>query len=56
MAKNGFCVDMPMRDDAAFLHVRQQHVLLSPIEAMQFIDEQDGAPAVGFQFMACLLE
>ena len=35
----------PDQDDAAFLDVRQQHVLLGAIEAVQLIDEQDGAPA-----------
>ena len=33
------------QDDAAFLDVGQQHVLLRAVEAVQFIDEQDGAPA-----------
>ena len=32
-------------DDAALLHVGQQHVLLGAVEAVQLIDEEDGAPA-----------
>src|SRR5262249_39844811 len=40
------------QDDDAFLHIRKQQVLLGFVEAMQFIEEKDGALGGGFQFFA----
>ncbi len=38
------------QDDAPFLHIRQQHVLLRAVEAVQLVHEQDRAPATRLQF------
>src|SRR5436305_1014529 len=53
----------PEENDSAFLDVRQQDILLRPIEVMQFVDEQDGplprvfeAGSSGFQDFADLLD
>ena len=39
----------PDQNDDAFLHVRKEDILLRPVEAMDFVDEQDGAPAAVFK-------
>ncbi len=43
-------------DDSAFFHIGQQHVLLGAIEAVQFIDEQNGPLAGGLQLGTCFLK
>ncbi len=39
-AKNGFSRRRPDEDHVALLHVRQEHVLLGLVEAMDLVDEQ----------------
>ena len=56
MAKNGILRRGSDEDDPALLDVGQQHVLLGAVEAVQFVDEQDGPPAGLLQFGAGLLE
>ena len=49
IAKNGFCVVAPMRMMRPFLDIGQQHVLLGAVEAVQFIEEEDGARPAAFE-------
>ncbi len=42
--------------DDARLNIRQQHVLLGFVEAVQFVDEENRAVAAGFQFATSVVE
>ena len=44
-SNEGFSVVAPMKSDVAGFDVRQEGVLLGFVEAMNFVDEDDGALA-----------
>ena len=44
------------KNDPTFFHVRQQDVLLRPVEAMQFVHKQDGPLARFFQLCRGFLQ
>jgi hypothetical protein len=44
------------QDDPAFLDVRQEYVLLRPVEAVKLVDEQDRPPAGVLQLAPSFLE
>ena len=50
-----FCRGADEGDDA-LLDVAEEHVLLGLVEAVDFVEEEDGAPAVVFEPASCVVE